>query len=135
MYKNILIPVSPDAPANASPALDFARSILAEGGTLTTITALEVPPAYAAEYLTEEQAEKMNRTQEQRMRDGLSKFEGVKTRIVTGHPAQAILDEANAINADCIVISAQQPGPVSFLLGSVAARVVRRAGCSVHVLR
>ncbi|WP_240476471.1 universal stress protein [Marinobacterium rhizophilum] len=53
-----------------------------------------------------------------------------------GHPAERIIKEAVAINADLIIMSAHHRGRLgSALLGSNSARVVERAQCSVLVLR
>ena len=38
-------------------------------------------------------------------------------------------------DTDCVVIASHRPGLQDYLLGSTAARVVRHAACSVHVLR
>ena len=55
--------------------------------------------------------------------------------MVTGHAARTILDYAEQMKADCIVIASHDPGIQDYFLGSTAARVVRHAHCSVHVVR
>jgi nucleotide-binding universal stress UspA family protein len=52
-----------------------------------------------------------------------------------GYPSTEILEYANGIGADMIVIASHDPGLVDYFLGSVAARVVRHAHCSVLVAR
>lgn len=52
-----------------------------------------------------------------------------------GHPSTEILEYANEIGADMIVIASHDPGLADYFLGSVAARVVRHAHCSVLVAR
>ncbi len=52
-----------------------------------------------------------------------------------GHPSTEILAFATEIGADMIVIDSHDPGLVDYFLGSVAARVVRHAHCSVLVAR
>lgn len=52
-----------------------------------------------------------------------------------GRPASEILDYAADIKADLIVLNSHNPGVAEYLLGSVANRVVRRAHCSVYVVR
>ena len=61
----------------------------------------------------------------------------VETNIVTtvGRPHHKILDVAESEKIDLIVIASHQPGLADYLLGSVAAGVVRHAKCSVHVMR
>jgi len=55
--------------------------------------------------------------------------------IKQGNPAHQILQTASDENVDLIVIGSHQPGLVDYLIGSVAARVVRHATCSVLVVR
>ena len=46
-----------------------------------------------------------------------------------------ILEEAQAINADLIVMSSHRPAMKTYFLGSNAGHVVRYAKCSVLVVR
>ena len=59
----------------------------------------------------------------------------IEAHVVTGHAARTILDFAERIEADCIVIASHDPGIQDYFLGSTAARVVRHAHCAVHVVR
>ena len=52
-----------------------------------------------------------------------------------GAPATQILEAAEEIGADMIVIRSHDPGMSNYFLGSVAGRVVRHAHCSVLVVR
>lgn len=55
--------------------------------------------------------------------------------IRQGNPATAILDEAERLQADLIVINSHSPGLTDYFIGSTASRVVRHAKCSVLVSR
>ena len=55
--------------------------------------------------------------------------------VVYGHAGTSILEYAEEHGCDCIVIASHRPGLGDYLLGSTAARVVRHAACSVHVMR
>jgi nucleotide-binding universal stress UspA family protein len=58
------------------------------------------------------------------------------TQVREGHPAQEIVRAAQEFEADVIVVGAQGlSGLQEFLLGSVSARVLRYAPCSVLVAR
>ncbi len=48
---------------------------------------------------------------------------------------QEIIDQAKADGADLIIIGCHSPDIADYLLGSNAARVVRRSTCSVYVVR
>lgn len=56
-------------------------------------------------------------------------------QIAQGNPAQQILQTAQNEDVELIVIGSHQPGLTDYLIGSVAARVVRHAKCSVLVVR
>ena len=60
---------------------------------------------------------------------------GAECEIRAGHAATAILECANEIGADLVVIASHRPGVQDYLLGSTAARVVRHADCTVLVER
>ena len=60
----------------------------------------------------------------------------VEPRVVRGRPASALLDEANAMHPDLIVIGSRGHGPLAtVLVGSVSAEVVDHAPCPVLVAR
>lgn len=55
--------------------------------------------------------------------------------VTTGNAYEKILEVAEAVDADLIVIGAHRPDFKDYLLGPNAARVVRHAKCSVYVVR
>ncbi|MBW8242844.1 universal stress protein [Muricauda oceani] len=60
----------------------------------------------------------------------------VTTAVVNGWPKNVILEEAEAFNADLIIVGSQGRGAVSrFLLGSVSQSVAMHARCSVMIVR
>ena len=60
----------------------------------------------------------------------------ITTAVVDGLPKSAILEKAEAIDADLIVVGAQGHGAFSrFLLGSVSQSVAMHAHCSVMIVR
>ena len=61
--------------------------------------------------------------------------ERVHVTVRVGNPYRKIVEEAEKMGADLIVIGCHRPDVSDFLLGSNAARVVRHAGCSVYVVR
>jgi nucleotide-binding universal stress UspA family protein len=52
-----------------------------------------------------------------------------------GDAAEQLVEKARELDADLIVIGRRSRNPVRALLGSVSARVVRRAHCDVLVVR
>lgn len=135
MYKNILVPVSFEADRNAQGAMEIAKALCAEGGSITCLHVLEQLPKYATQYLPEGHVE----AAKAEIFDGLkSLVEGVdnaSTVVVDGHSSRTILAHAENNNVDLIIVASHQPGMQDYLLGSTAAKVVRHAKCAVHVLR
>ncbi|PID36692.1 MAG: universal stress protein [Rhodobacterales bacterium] len=136
MYKNILVPVAFDANRDTSTALDVAEAIAEEGAQITALHVMEEIPAYVAQYLPEGQIADNLQNMADIIRKNLGAHEKIKVKVAEGHPAHSIIDYAKMHDIDCVVIASHRPGGVTdFLLGSTAARVVRRAPCSVHVVR
>lgn len=59
----------------------------------------------------------------------------VKTHVTHGAPKDQILNTADKLDADLIVIASHRPSVTTYLLGSNAAAVVRHAKCAVLVVR
>jgi nucleotide-binding universal stress UspA family protein len=80
----------------------------------------------------EEVAVRLEELAETLRRPGLD----VDTRLVRGFPDAAILSEAQAVNADLVVMGTQGlSGLERWILGSVAERVVQQAVCPVLTAR
>lgn len=59
-----------------------------------------------------------------------------ETHAIEAEPAHAILDLANSVNADLIVVGSRGlSGLQRFLLGSVSSKVSEHASCSVMIVR
>ena len=63
--------------------------------------------------------------------------DGMKVRTIArrGSVYEQVLNAAEELRMDQIVIGAHRPGLADFLLGPNTARVVRHAKCSVNVIR
>ena len=68
---------------------------------------------------------------------GIAEKHGIKTKIDMRHgtPGSGILDAAEDLGIDLIVIGSHKPDLTDYFLGSTAARVVRHAQCPVLVMR
>jgi universal stress protein A len=63
---------------------------------------------------------------------------GIKStgQVLIGSPSQVIIEQADATNADLIVMGTHgRTGITHLLIGSVAERVIRHARCPVFVVR
>lgn len=67
---------------------------------------------------------------------GVTSSPKIVVHTLTGDPADQIVAEAARVDADVIVLATHgRTGLKRLLLGSVAEKVVRLAGCPVYVLR
>ncbi len=135
MYKNILVPIAADHDPNTGEVLNVARALAADGARITALTVVEQMPGYVQSQMPEGQMHKMQEEVETALKAELGGVGDVTPVVVAGHSARTILDYAEEKEIDCIVMASHRPGISDYLLGSTAARVVRHAQCSVHVLR
>jgi len=135
MYKHILVPIALDHEHNASDAVDLAETVKDEGGRITVLTVVEQVPPYISQYLPEGQIEKNVEDARIALKADLGGIKGVEVDVIRGNPGPAIVDYASEMDIDLIVIASHRPGLQDYFLGSTAARVVRHANCSVHVVR
>lgn len=140
MFKSILVPIDPAEPEFANPALEKAIRMTKDYGARLHLVAVR---AYVQGYVTEflppdydEKAVEEARDQLNEIASRLDVPEGTLTSNVrSGAVYTEVMEEADAINADLIVINSHRPGVATYFLGSNAANIVRHATCSVLVLR
>lgn len=137
--KTILVPIDIAQIEAADAALELARDAAAtHGARLVLLNVIEQVPGYVASQLPKTfhdnaLAEATARLAELAARHGLADDAEIVVR--DGHPSTRILEYARTAGADLIVIASHDPGLSDYFLGSVAARVVRHAHCSVLVVR
>ena len=136
MYKNILVAIDPAHEERHQTALAMARR-LAEDTTavITAITVVEQAPSYMKAELLPEIEARAGELAMATLRHVVGELSEIRTVLRHGKPANEILGYAEGNGVDCIVISSHRPGVADYFLGSTAARVVRHAQCSVHVMR
>ena len=136
MYRNILVAVDLAHGEVVARIVAVARHLAGADGAITMLTVIEPVPAYIAIEIPEAILEG-NRAEARSRLDALASREGLQARVVLRHGAAAteILDEAESMGADAIVLGSHRPDYRDYLLGSTAARVVRHAGCTVVVER
>ena len=131
MYKNILMPLAyrpghhPDAEVKA------ARAISAPGARVILLHVIGAVP----EFRTEEGVSKSARAQiiEHDLERIAETFVEAEVKVLEGEPAETILDLASSSAVDCIVLAPHRTDVGEY--GSTAAQVVRRAPCTVHLVR
>jgi nucleotide-binding universal stress UspA family protein len=134
MYKTILVPIDLAHPDLGNEMLGMARKI---GGNLCRIAALYVipdVPGFVANELPTGLLRKQL-VQAHAELKAIAEEAGADSEVLTGHTPTKILEYAENIGADLIVIASHRPGLQDYFLGSTAARVVRHADCAVLVHR
>ena len=134
MYSKVLVPMALDHGISPQ-TMEVAKALISDGGEIIALHVYEAPQASVSVYLDEEVVKAGYEAARERLQDKIAGAEGVTAIMAKGHTARTIIDYADDNNVDCIVVGSHKPGLRDYLLGSTAARVVRHAGCAVHVLR
>ena len=130
-----------DGSESVSRAVDCALDLAVRFGA--TVHALYVVDAGRIESLPDEVRDDVRAALDEQGREALAGVEAVnnaraepatlETAVRVGRPADAIVDYADEVDADAVAVGTRgRHGERSFLLGSVAERVVRT--CSRPVL-
>ena len=138
MAKRVLAAVdtTPRAPRVVETAAQLAKQL---GADLVLFRVVDVPQDYppAAATQGDTVAPAMLATAERELMDfAATEHVTATTRVVASHePWRAILDAADAVHADAIVLGSHGYRPVvDRILGTTAARVADRAHCLVVVV-
>ena len=138
--------VATDFSAASGAALEFAKTLAIRfGASLHLLHVLEDPyvtGAFAADIYAPPPAglrESWLRSAETTMATQVTETDktafNITTDVVFGPIASTIVERAAQIGADLIVMGTHGRGGVAHLMGSVAERVVRTAGCPVLTTR
>ena len=143
--RRILVPL--DFSPASDRALGYARALSEEfGAPLYLLHVIEdrlmTGPWPAEVYLGElpKLREDLVKEAERRMLATLESLaaEGIQAtgEVLIGGPSHVIIEQANTVNADLIVMGTHgRTGITHLLIGSVAERVIRHAPCPVFVIR
>ena len=139
MIEKILVPLAVEASKGPAPAVEMASGIArAHGAKIILLHVVENIPAYVSVHLPAELRQNVIAAANEDL-EAVVKKHGLENNaeivVRQGNPGADILDYANDNGIDMIVMSSHDPGMADYLLGSVAARVVRHAHCSVLVVR
>lgn len=133
--QNILIPVALDHESLVPRKLAMARRLLGSGGRITLLTVLEQIPGFAAEFVTVKSEHHLTERVLARLSQVAGDGPDLHCEVITGKPGMRIAEYAGENQVDLIIVGSHSPGLQDYFLGSTAARVVRRAPCSVLVVR
>ena len=136
--KNILMAY--DTSEQAKKAFDFAADMAKKYGAQLTVLSVVRPPEPAESVETGamlEEASHIYSADFAKLKKKVEPFKDkVKFEVAIGHPAEKIIQRANELQADAIVMGHRGKTLVErWLLGSVSRRVTSYAHCTVIVVR
>ena len=139
MYKKILIPIDVSTEEHmfqGNKTIAVARKLADKDAKFILLNVVEDVPTYIEAELPAGILEK-SREHSKAALNSIAKSAGLDAAIEvrSGRAHTIILAAAEEDQADLIVLASHHPGLKDYLLGSTAARVVRHADCSVHVVR
>ncbi|MDW7709157.1 MAG: universal stress protein [Deferrisomatales bacterium] len=141
MYRHILVPVDIEWQTERRPGLEAAARLSqcfgAQLHVLTVVPDMGMPlvgqffPKGAEEAIVEEAKAALHELVEKKVPEGIP----VQCVVAQGSIYRRILEMAETVGADLIVMAAHHPEGTELLLGPNASRVARHAPCSVLVVR
>lgn len=135
MYETILMAVAPDHMDAIPEMLAAARALASETATITALSVVQEVPAYLDFPAPIPVYDGARDEIAARLAEILSGEEGVRIDVRVGPPAAVIEQVQAEYGHDVVVLRSHRPALSDWVLGSTAARVVRRVPCSVHVIR
>lgn len=136
MFKTILLPVDLAHLDEAQKTLGFALAMMSENTEIIMLYVIEDIPNWSDINLPPDFMEKsMQSARETLQSVAATTDKEVKIEILSGHAYSTILKEAEAVNADLIILSSHKPGLKEYFIGSNTTKVVSHANCSVVVVR
>lgn len=133
MYKNILIPVAYEPGYDVSREVAIAKTLCAQGGSVTLLHVMDPVPFYALDYMPENWREDLEVAILDDMRSQAAPIEGARVEVDMGTPAHVVLEWIEEHGADCVVMATHRTNRALF--GSTASRVATHAPCAVHLIR
>lgn len=136
MYKTILVPIDIAHLEKSKNIIEVALDHAAPDSRIVLLNVIEEIPNWAAIELPADLHDKSVAAAKQQLQDiAAASGREMDTEVRTGHGYSTIMDFADELHPDLIVIASHRPGLKDRLLGSTASRVVRHADCSVLVVR
>ena len=140
MFKSILVPIDLADTDLAKPAIGTAATLAQSwGGAVRLLNVLPMTPVMLAEYVPADFDVQQRQSSEEALAI-VATESGIESRRIShvvrqGGIYHEILEEAQAMKADLIVMTSHRPAMRTYFLGSNAGHVVRYAKCSVLVVR
>ncbi|CAH1665548.1 universal stress protein [Chelatococcus asaccharovorans] len=140
MYKNILVPIDISDTGFSRHSIDKAVAFAsATAGAVRLIYVRSILPVTFMEFVPPdfdtEQQESAEADLAALAKSIVAPEISVSHVVRLGSIYNEVLQEAEEMKADLIIVGSHKPGMSTYLIGSNAATIVRHAGCSVLVVR
>ena len=134
--KKILVAVDFGREGGNDTILKTAQSLAkAVDGEIYLLHVIEPIPKRVLPELPKEALSRRKSHADEEMAKLLDQYKCASGVVHDGPPSNEILNYASDIKSDLIVVHSHDPDLSDYFIGSVAGRVVRRAHCSVHIVR
>ena len=136
MFKNIIVPIDTERPETSKAVLDKAKELSDKEAKVTVAYVVEDLPGLITAELPEGLIQKAAHTARNNLVQiveaaGLA----ADVQVRSGRPHNAIVDLADELGADLILMASHDPGLRDYFLSSTAASVVQHANCTVMIVR
>lgn len=136
MYKTILLPVDLAHLDEGEKTLGIALALMSEDTEIILLYVIEDIPNWSDIDLPIGFWEKAKQSAQEALEAiAATTDKEVKIDVRSGHAYSTILKEAEAVNADLIILASHKPGLKDYFIGSNTTKVVSHADCSVLVVR
>lgn len=133
MYRNILVPLAYAPGHHPAAEIAAAKAIAAPGARTTLLHVIGPVPEFRAEHLSTDAGGGLAEAVGHDLERVAEAFLDARVEVAAGDPADTILAHAAREVVDCIVLAPHRTDTGEY--GSTAARVVRHAPCTVHLVR
>jgi universal stress protein F len=136
MYQKIIVAIDLAQVEKCQALIKRAEKLIAADGEMILVNVVEELPNYLALDVSVDILQRSQDEAKEQMNVLLKATPRADRMIIrNGPPAREILDLAETINADLIMIASHRPDVTNYFIGATADRVVRHAKCSVLVER
>jgi nucleotide-binding universal stress UspA family protein len=135
MYDTIVCAIGLGSREKAYRLIETSRDLLAPGGTLHLVHAVEGFPLVSPEHPEPRAVELMAEADHKLSDIGRALPTAPILHVRMGRVAHTILEVAKEVDADLIVVAAHQDDILDKFFGSTVDQVAHKARCSVHLHR
>jgi universal stress protein F len=136
MYQKIIVAIDLAQVEKGEAIIKRAEKLVASDGEIILVNVVEDLPNYLALDVSVDILQRSQDDATEQMDILLKAAPRANRKVIrNGPPAREILDLAEEVGADLIIIASHRPDVTNYFIGATADRVVRHANCSVLIER